>query len=339
MVSIGSLKIPVRCKAPWPDDITCGDIIASRPTTAPPSIGRKAGFTRSLANSTSQAATPRISAIPNTAATKPTPPVGRKNLRGQVADQGRHADRRQRCNRIAADDQLEAVKGAAQGRPESAGNGAGGAATDQHAHIGAAQTESLADLRGEAASELGIASFQADRSADAARPYGLRRHDQAAAERHTPAVQRIGFDRVDFGAASPRDIGRHQAEQQTAEARRGKGIKRIERDLARQSLAGIEPEKCHVHERDRFAHGGNHQAGDGTGYNCQHDHARFTSAYNGAQTMRNFERSIEPGHKMQDHVRQACCCLEAKPRQRASCCFPARPWQVHDPVEAGSASR
>ena len=151
-------------------------------------------------------------------------PVGREDLRGQVAEQRRHADRGQRGDRIAADDQLEAVEGAAQRRAEGAGDGRGGAAADQDAHVAAAQAKRLADLGGDAAGELGIAGFQADRGADAARPHGLRRHDQAAAQRHAAAVQRIGFDRVDLGAAPAGDVGGGQAEQQAAEAGREKSI-------------------------------------------------------------------------------------------------------------------
>ena len=39
--------MPVRCSAPWPDDITWGVTIASSPTMTPPIIGRIAGLTRS----------------------------------------------------------------------------------------------------------------------------------------------------------------------------------------------------------------------------------------------------------------------------------------------------
>ena len=43
--------------------------------SAPPSIGLKAGLTRALLNSISQAATPRISPIPKIAASSPRPPA------------------------------------------------------------------------------------------------------------------------------------------------------------------------------------------------------------------------------------------------------------------------
>ena len=223
-------------------------------------------------------------------------PVGRKNSRGQVADQRRHADRRQRGDRIAADDQLEAVKGAAQGRAEGAGNGRGGAASDQDAHVAAAQAKGLPDLGSYAAGKLGIAGLQADRGADTARPHRLRRHDQAAAQRHAAAMQRIGLDRVDLGAAPAGDIGGGEAEQQPAQAGGEKRVIGVKRAAARQPFARVEPEEGQVHEADGFAHGRDRQAGQGADDEGQHDHARFTSAHNGAQAVRNFERSAEPAH-------------------------------------------
>jgi hypothetical protein len=54
-------------------------------------------------------------------------------------DQRRNDDRRQRGDRIGADDQLEGIEGAGQRRVEGGGDGAGRAAADQHAQIAAAQ--------------------------------------------------------------------------------------------------------------------------------------------------------------------------------------------------------
>ena len=60
-------------------------------------------------------------------------------------------------------------------------------------------------------------------------------------------MQRIGFDRVDFGAAPARDVGGDETEQQAADTRRHKCMERIERNAARQSFAGIEAEKNLMH--------------------------------------------------------------------------------------------
>ncbi len=71
----GNLNSPVRCKAPCPEDITCGETIASSPTIAPPTSGLTACRMRNRVNACSQAATPRIRAIPNSEASSPTPPA------------------------------------------------------------------------------------------------------------------------------------------------------------------------------------------------------------------------------------------------------------------------
>ena len=130
--------------------------------------------------------------------------LGRLELsRDEIAHQRRDADRRQTVRRIAADDQLEAVKGAGERRAECAGNAGGGAAADQDAQVAAAQPKRIADARGDAAGKLRVAGLEADRCADPARPHRLRRNDDAAEERHPAAVQRIGFDRIDFPLRPP----------------------------------------------------------------------------------------------------------------------------------------
>jgi hypothetical protein len=117
-------------------------------------------------------------------------------LRDQQSDQCRYRDRRQACDRVAADHQFERIEGARERRPEGAGDSSGRSAPDQHPKVPAAQAEFLPDERGDAARELGVARLQADRCADPARPHRLRCDDQAAAQRHAPAMKRVGFDRV-----------------------------------------------------------------------------------------------------------------------------------------------
>src|SRR5260221_14485715 len=112
-------------------------------------------------------------------------------------------------------------------------------------------------------------------------------------------MQRIGLNRVNFGTAPARDVGSDEAEQQAAEARWHKCVKRIERYAPRQPLAGVEPEKNLMHESDGFAHGGNRQAGDCTDYDSQDDDARFPRAHNGTQAVRDFERTAEKAHEKQ----------------------------------------
>ena len=63
--------------------------------------------------------------------------------------------------------------------------------------------ESAADARGDAARQLRVAGLKAHCGPDAARPDRLHRNDHAAGQRHTAAVQRIGFDRVDLPLRPP----------------------------------------------------------------------------------------------------------------------------------------
>src|SRR6266852_2165449 len=237
----GRSMMPARCSAPCPDDITCGVMHAHRPTTRPPSAGRNARATPHLTNKDSQAPTPRMMAMPSSA---PSSPSAAASVRSWPE--------------IAMISALKMFKGVEvnccdTSRPTSA-------ATDQHPQVAAPQAESLPDEGGDAAGELGIARFQADRCTDPARPHRLRRDNQAAAQRHAPAVKRVGFDRVDFArrpAMRNQDTGKSQAE--SAEHRDEDRYARIEVRLRGQPLARAEPEQNDVQQIDQCRHGRHHQ--------------------------------------------------------------------------------
>ena len=164
-----------------------------------------------------------------------------QRVRHQVAEQRRDGDRRQAVRRIAADDQLEAVKGAGERRAERAGNSAGGATADQDAQVGAPQPKCHADTRGDAAGQLGIAGFDADRRAYPARPNGLHGDDNAAEKRHAAAVQRVRLDRIDLALRPPaHDQFAGDAEDDAAGERHRNRHHRIEPQQSRQPHAGLE---------------------------------------------------------------------------------------------------
>jgi hypothetical protein len=106
----------------------------------------------------------------------------------------------------------------------------------------------------------------------------------------------VGLDRIDFGAATARDVGRDNAEQQASDTRRDERMKRIEGSSAPQALTGIKSEKNLVHISDCTTHGDDNQACNGTDDHRQHNDARFACSHDGAQAMRNFKRSAEPMH-------------------------------------------
>src|SRR5271166_3709810 len=110
-----------------------------------------------------------------------------KQVGNEIAHQRSHSDGSKAGGGVAADDQLECIECAGDRGTERAGNGAGGAAADEGAQIAAPQAKGAADPGGYAASQLGIAGFQADRGAHSARPDRLQRDIDAAYERHAPA--------------------------------------------------------------------------------------------------------------------------------------------------------
>ncbi len=102
----------------------------------------------------------------------------REIVRHQVTVQRGDADRGEPGRGVAADDQLEGVERAGKRRAEGAGDRRGGAAADQEPQVVPSEMEHAADPGGHAAAELGVAGFEADRCADAARPDGLRRDNR-----------------------------------------------------------------------------------------------------------------------------------------------------------------
>ena len=254
----GRSSIPVRCSAPWPDDITCGVTIANPPTIAPPRLGRSSAGSLIRSSTVSKKLTPTITTMPNSAIARPTSAANSEVLVGDrgdlgrddaelhrgeaagdvIAEQCRDPDRREVRHRVVSDHQLEAVKRAGERRAERPGDAAGGAAADQHAQIGAAQAERTADPRGDAARELGVAGLHADRGADAARPHGLERDDQApdraTSGRHAahwprsgrpraPAASGRGNDRRSRAPARRASAPRRPSPDRGAPARRGAG--------------------------------------------------------------------------------------------------------------------
>ncbi len=143
-----------------------------------------------------------------------------ENLGGQrSADRGGH-DRRDIGDRIDADDQFEPVEGAGQRGVEGGGDRAGSAAADQDADVVATQPESTRQPRREAGTDLRVARLQSDRSAKAAGDHRLPGDDERVGERHAPAIERVGLDRVDGRAEFPLPQPDHRQPEQDAAYRR-----------------------------------------------------------------------------------------------------------------------
>ena len=68
----GRSSMPETRSAPWPDDMTCGETIANKPTNSPPTIVRHIGRSANREKIASHSATQRIIAMPRNAASRPT---------------------------------------------------------------------------------------------------------------------------------------------------------------------------------------------------------------------------------------------------------------------------
>ena len=113
-------------------------------------------------------------------------------------------------------------------------------------------------MRGGAGAELGERGFQSDRGADPAGENGQSGQAQAVAQRHAPAMQRVGLDRVDDVARPPAPHHiRDQAVAEPADARHQDAPPRV--DIGRPAemrfdrhaeQQGMHPADHLVHQRD-----------------------------------------------------------------------------------------
>ena len=149
-------------------------------------------------------------------------------IEGRVAESVDHRDGDNRGDRdrgegtegVGADHQLERVESAGQRRIEGAGDGGGRAAADQQAQIVAPDAEHAAEARRQGRADLGVTGLQPHRGADAVRQDRLQHDDQAVVERHAPAIQCVGLDRVDRAPRAVAHDGKtDQPDQQPAQGR------------------------------------------------------------------------------------------------------------------------
>ncbi len=160
--------------------------------------GAAAARCRSSPAASSHSATPRMMAMPNSAARipssaatarsrprmsptgpTPTPSVSRRKRMGdEIAGNGGDADRRQAGRRIAADHEFEGIEGAGQRRAERARDRRRGAAADHDALVGAAQMKAAADARRRGRWRAGCSRPQA-------RPRRRRRSTRSSAPRRS----------------------------------------------------------------------------------------------------------------------------------------------------------
>ncbi len=155
-------------------------------------------------------------------------------------------------HRIAADDQLEGVEGAGQGRIEGGRDRRPCPGADEDALVRTAQAEILADLGEDRRPELAVAGLHADRDARSIRPEGRDQQAQAVGHRHAAAMQGVGFDRVDhLGRPQPSHDHDADSQHQPACRRDDQYAHRIDVDAGAEGESAREVEGQGVDEIDQ----------------------------------------------------------------------------------------
>jgi hypothetical protein len=122
-------------------------------------------------------------------------------------------------------------------------------------------------------------------------------------------MQRIGLDRINLAAAPARQISDDQAEGEPAEARRQKGIIRIEREPARQPLTRIEPKKVRCMRETASAMAAATRPAIAP-VSAASTIIPDSRAHDGAQAVRNFKAAVEPAHGKKFQVGREQACLD-----------------------------
>ena len=176
---------------------------------------------------------------------------------------------------------------------EGAADGPGRAAADQQAHVVAAQAEAAAEARRDGGADLGVAALQPDRGADAVRHHGLQHDQDAVVQRHAPAVQRVGLDRVDR-AARPLagDQVADQPEGQAAEGGDRHGAQGGQLDHGAEALGGADQEQGLVDELGDHGHEPDHDAGAGADHGGEDDEPDLVGAHQGPQQVRRVHHHV-----------------------------------------------
>ena len=302
--------------APCPEDSTAGVTKANVPTASPPHIGREPAGDAALAE---QLLGQRHAAHDGDADQGADHAEGedrdvvqrldaRRYLQHEIErrvaqsvdhrdrDDGGDRDRGEGAEGVGADHQFEGVECAGQRGVEGAGDGAGGAAANQQAQVVAPDAEHAAEARRHRRADLGIAGLQPDRGADAVRQDRLHHDDQAVVQRHAPAVQRVGLDRVDGASwVITHDYQAEQPDQQAAQCRHRDGADRIEFDHGAEALAGADPEQQLMDQLRGFGHQPHGDAGTATDEGGQHDQPDFVCADQRAQCLRCVQNRIAKG--------------------------------------------
>jgi len=120
---------------------------------------------------------------------------------------------------------------------------------------------------------LGVAGLKPNRSAEAAGDHRLRRDDESVGERHAPAIERIGFDRVDGSAELAfSEPDKRQAEQDASDGRYGRLYRIGKGEHRRKPAARLDAIEQPVQVLHHLAHRRDQNARHHPDHAGQHDH-------------------------------------------------------------------
>ena len=197
---------------------------------------------------------------------------------------------------VGADDQFEGIESARQWGIEGAGDGGGGAAADQQAHVRSADTEHVAEARCHGGADLGVARFQPHRSADAVGKQGLADKGKAGADIHAAAMQGVRLNGVHRWAGPPAEQGpAEQANGETADRGDQHCAQRIEIHGGGNTLPGGKCEQEFMHVLGDDIHQRNDQAGGKADAGGEDDQPHFVRPDERAQGLRGVGNGFVEG--------------------------------------------
>jgi hypothetical protein len=123
--------------------------------------------------------------------------------------------------------------------------------------------------------------------------HGLHHDEQAVVQRHAPAIQRVGLDRVDRAAwPAARDKVAGHPEDQPAERGHSQGAQDGQRDHGAQPLAGADPEQRLMDQLGERGHEPDHEPGEGADDSGERHQPDLVGPHQGAQEMRRVHHHV-----------------------------------------------
>ncbi|MHC2309207.1 hypothetical protein ACVIJ1_005677 [Bradyrhizobium elkanii] len=245
---------------------------------------------------------------------------------------------------VGSQHDLEGIEGAGQRSRKRCADRPRRAAGHQQPHVVAAGGEALADMGAKHRADLRVSRFQSDRPTEPVGQQRLDRDQQAAAEGHPAAIERVGFDGVSelLSLHASREVQPDQRQDQAANCRDQQGALPgnhaggaemcVEGNVEQQRVRGL------AEARDRRNEDAAQQPDD----NADQHEASLAIAHEIAQELRQQTGAGSSGrlrgicrqrHPMPDPVAARCA------RQGSRSCSTGRPTRSGIALRSGGCRR